>query len=222
MSVVVSWSSGKDAAWTLWTLRQQGAEVSGLMTTVDEQTGRVGAHGTPLAVVEAQARAAGLPLRVVKLPWPAPNAVYESAVRAALAEARDAGATRVAFGDLFLADVRAYRERLVEGTGLEPVFPLWHPAGGTAALARRMISSGLEATVVAIDPARLDASVVGRPFDADLLAALPDDVDPCGEQGEFHTVCTAGPMFHRRVEVRVGGAASRDGFVYAELDLDAP
>ncbi len=218
MSVVLSWSSGKDAAWALHRLRQQGAEVVGLVTTLDRATGRVGAHGVPRAVVEAQARAAGLPLQIVELPWPAPNAVYETAVRAALAQAGDEGAGHVAFGDLLLADVRAYRERLAEGTGLSPLFPLWDPPGGTAALARRMIAGGLEATVVSLDPSRLDASFLGRPYDADLLAALPDGVDPCGERGEFHTVCTAGPMFRQRVEVRVGRAEVRDGFLYADVE----
>lgn len=214
MSAVLSWSSGKDAAWALWTLRQRGVEVIGLVTTLDQATGCVGAHGVPRVVVEAQARAAGLPLQAVELPWPAPNAVYEAAVRAALARAHDGGATHVAFGDLFLADVRAYRERLVEGTGLEPLFPLWDPPGGTAALAREMIAGGLEATVVSVDAGRLGASFAGRPYDAALLSALPDGVDPCGERGEFHTVCTAGPMFGHPVAVAVGPAQERDGFLY--------
>ena len=218
MSVVLSWSSGKDAGWALHRLRQQGAEVVGLVTTLDAATGRVGAHGVPRAVVEAQARAAGLPLQTVELPWPAPNAVYEAAVGAALSQARGDGATQVAFGDLFLADVRAYRERLVEGTGLAPLFPLWDPPGGTATLARQMIAGGLEATVVSLDPGRLDVSFAGRSYDADLLAALPGGVDPCGERGEFHTVCTAGPMFRQRVEVRVGRVEVRDGFAYAEVE----
>lgn len=217
MKTVLSWSSGKDAAWALHTLRQRGVEVAGLMTTVDEATGRVGMHGVPRAVVEAQAEAAGLPLHLVALPWPAPNATYEAAVRSALASARAGGATHVAFGDLFLTDVRSYRERLLAGTGLEPLFPLWHPPGGTGALARAMIDGGLRATVTCLDPVHLHPSVAGRAFDAALLRDLPPGVDPCGERGEFHTVCTAGPMFRRPVPVRVGGVAERGGFVYAEV-----
>lgn len=217
MSVVLSWSSGKDAAWALHVLRQQGAAVTGLLTTLDAATGRVGMHGVPRVVVEAQARAAGLPLRSVALPWPAPNGVYEAAVRAALVEVRMAGATHVAFGDLFLSDIRAYRERLVAETGLAPLFPLWDPPGSTPALARRMLASGLEATLVSVDPERLGAASAGRPFDAVFLADLPAGVDPCGENGEFHTVCTAGPMFSEPVRVDVGGAETRDGFVYADV-----
>ena len=218
MRVVLSWSSGKDAAWALHVLRQRGVEVVGLMTTIDAATGRVGMHGVPRAVVSAQAEAAGLPLRTVALPWPASNAVYERAARAALAEAQGGGATHVAFGDLFLADVRAYRERLLAGTGLEPLFPLWDPPGGTAALARAMLGGGLQATVVSVDTARLGPSSAGRPFDDAFFRDLPGGVDPCGENGEFHTVCTAGPMYRRPVGVRVGGVEERDGFAYAAVE----
>lgn len=217
MSVILSWSSGKDAAWALHVLREQGRHVSALVTTLDRATDRVGMHGVPRDVVEAQARAAGLPLQTVALPWPAPNDVYEPAVRATLSEARDAGATHVAFGDLFLADVRAYRERLVAGAGLVPLFPLWDPPGGTAVLARRMLAGGLGATVVSVDVARLGASFAGRRYDATLLADLPTGVDPCGERGEFHTVCTAGPVFTRPVTVSVGRVETRDGFAFADV-----
>lgn len=217
MSVVLSWSSGKDAAWALWVLRERGLEVGGLLTTLDEASGRVGLHGVPRGVVEAQAEAAGLPLHTVALPWPAPNGVYEGALRPALAAARDAGATHVAFGDLFLADVRAYRERLVEGTGLTPLFPLWHPPGGTAALARSMLAGGLRATVTCADASVLDASFVGRPYDDAFLADLPAPADPCGERGEFHTVCTDGPMFRRPLAVRLGRVEERGGFALADV-----
>lgn len=142
-------------------------------------------------------------------------------MRSALTEARAAGATHVAFGDLFLSDVRAYRERLVAGTGLTPVFPLWEPPGGTAALARRMLAGGLEATAVSVDPDRLGASFAGRRFDAGFLDSLPDGVDPCGENGEFHTLCTAGPMFSGWVEVDIGPVETRGGFVYAGVRLAA-
>ncbi|MDT0632783.1 hypothetical protein RQM47_00820 [Rubrivirga sp. S365] len=217
MRVILSWSSGKDAAWALWVLRDRGVDVSGLLTTLDEATGRVGLHGVPRDVVEAQAEAAGLPLHTVALPWPAPNDVYEAALRPALAAARDAGATHVAFGDLFLADIRAYRERLVAEAGLAPLFPLWHPPGGTAALAQSMLAGGLRATVTCADASVLDASFVGRPYDGAFLSDLPALADPCGERGEFHTVCTGGPMFRRPLAVRVGRAEERGGFVSADV-----
>ena len=217
MRVVLSWSSGKDAAWALRVLRQQGVEVAGLLTTLDEEAGRVATHGVRRALVEAQASAAGLPLRLVGLPWPCSNAEYEARLRGAFADARAEGATHVAFGDLFLADVRAYRERQLAGTGLLPLFPLWHPPGGTSALARAMLAGGLEATVTSVDPEQLAPSFAGRAYDTELLAALPAGVDPCGERGEFHTFCYAGPMFAHPVAVRSGAVAERGGFWFADV-----
>jgi uncharacterized protein (TIGR00290 family) len=209
---LLSWSSGKDCAWALHVLRARGAvEVVGLVTTFDETTGRVGMHGTPMALVRAQAVAARLPLIEVPLPWPCSNADYEQRMRALVERAVADGVTRFAFGDLFLEDVRRYREERLAGTGIEPVFPLWTSESGTPALAREMLAVGLAATVVAVDPERLDASFVGRSFDSALLADLPAGVDPCGERGEFHTFCHAGPMFAHAIPFVAGPSGNRYG-----------
>ncbi|MEM6286232.1 MAG: ATP-binding protein [Bacteroidota bacterium] len=213
--VVVSWSSGKDAAWTLWTLRQQGAEVVGLLTSLNAEADRVAMHGVRRSLVEAQAAAVGLPLHTVELPWPCSNAVYEARMATALSAVRDAGATHIAFGDLFLADVRAYRERQLRGTGLAPLFPLW--GLDTARLASDMLGAGLEATLTCVDPSQVDGGLVGRPYDRALLAALPDGADACGENGEFHTFCWAGPMFERPIPVALGEVVERDGFRFADV-----
>jgi uncharacterized protein (TIGR00290 family) len=193
---LLSWSSGKDCAWALHVLRARGeVEVAGLVTTFDETTACVGMHGTPMALVRAQAAAAQLPLIEVPLPWPCSNAEYEQRMRALVERAAADGVTRFAFGDLFLEDVRRYREERLAGTGIEPVFPLWTTPESTAALAREMLASGLAATLVAVDTNQLAAHFAGRLYDATLLADLPETVDPCGERGEFHTFCHAGPMF---------------------------
>ena len=216
--VLLSWSSGKDAAWALHLLRQQKeTEVVGLLTTVSAESGRVPIHDVPQALVQAQARAAGLPLITVPLPWPCPNVAYEAALRAALAEARAAyRISHVAFGDLFLEDIRRYRETLLEGTDLSPLFPLW--AMPTGALARQMIDGGLRARLTCVDTSRLPADFAGRPFDDALLRDLPPDIDPCGEAGEFHTFAYAGPMFTRSMAaITVGKPAVRDGFAFAEI-----
>lgn len=201
---LVSWSSGKDAAWALHRLEQAGQfEVAGLLTTFNGASGRVGIHEVERELVAAQAEAVGLPLLLVPLPWPCPNAVYEQALWAALAEAKaDLGVTHVAFGDLFLADIRAYREALLAPTGVLPLFPLWQTP--TNALAREMIAGGLRAQIVSVDTARLPAAFAGRPFDNALLADLPVGVDPCGEHGEFHTFVWDGPMFARPVTLAPG------------------
>jgi uncharacterized protein (TIGR00290 family) len=219
--VLVSWSSGKDSAWMLWALRAAGEDVAGLLTTFNEAADRVAMHAVRRSLVESQAEAAGAPLRPVRLPWPCSNDQYEACVGAELARAAAEGITHVAFGDLFLEDVRAYRERQLSGTGLEPLFPLWHPPGGTAALARAMIAGGLEAVITCVDPAQLDPSFVGRRFDAALLEELPEGVDPCGERGEFHTFAHAGPMFARPIDVAVGERLLRDGFWFADVDYRA-
>ncbi len=214
--VLLSWSSGKDSAWTLHVLRQDpDVEVIGLLTTVNTTYQRVAMHATRLSIVEAQARAAGLPLHVVPLPWPCSNEIYEQAMRRALEDGVRMGATHIAFGDLFLEDIRAYRLKLLEGSGLEPLFPLWHEP--TERLARRMIDAGLEAIVTCIDPKKLPSSFVGRTFDHTFLAELPEGVDPCGENGEFHTCVLAGPMFRERLRVTVGEIVERDGFYFADL-----
>ena len=214
--VLLAWSSGKDSAWALHVLRRdRRVEVVGLLTTVNTTHGRVAMHGTRAALVEAQARAAGLPLHVVPLPWPCPNGTYERAMGEALAAARARGVTHVAFGDLFLEDVRAYRVRQLAPTGIEPLFPLW--GQDTARLARDMVASGLEAVLTCVDPRRVSAALAGRRYDAALLEALPAEADPCGENGEFHTCVLAGPMLRGRVAARPGPVVERDGFVFADL-----
>ena len=214
---VLSWSSGKDAAWALYILRSSGeVEVVGLLTTLNAAFDRVAMHAVRRTLLEAQAAAVGLPLWQVMLPWPCSNAEYEAALGLALAEAREEwGVTHIAFGDLFLEEVRAYREHQLAGTGLTPLLPLWRLP--TGALAREMIAGGLEARLTCVDPKRLPASFAGRAFDAALLEDLPPDVDPCGEAGEFHTFAHAGPMFSHPVPVAAGEVVTRDGFVFADL-----
>jgi len=214
---LLSWSSGKDAAWALHTLRRGGeVEVVGLLTTLNAAFDRVAMHAVRRALLEAQAEAAGLPLRAVPLPWPCSNAEYEAAMAGALAEAREEwGVTHIAFGDLFLEEVRTYRERQLTGTGLTPLFPLWGKP--TRALAQEMIAGGLGARLTCVDPKRLPFDLAGRAFDAALLHDLPPGVDPCGEAGEFHTFAHAGPMFARPIPVTVGEVVTRDGFVFADL-----
>ncbi len=218
---LLSWSSGKDSAWTLHLLRQ-AAEVSvvGLLTTVNEVHDRVAMHAVRTEVLRAQADAAELPLWLVPIPSPCTNAEYEAAMGAALARAVAAGVTVVAFGDLFLEDIRRYREEKLAGTGLAPIFPLWKLP--TDVLARDMIQGGLRARLTCVDPkqVRLARTFAGREFDEALLAALPPSADPCGERGEFHTFAYDGPMFRRRVPVRTGEVVERDGFVFADLLLD--
>jgi uncharacterized protein (TIGR00290 family) len=214
------WSSGKDSAWALHALRAAGVPVAALAVTVNRAFERVAMHAVRRELVERQAEAAGLPLRVVEIPHPCSNDEYEAAFRAAVEAARGEGVRAMAFGDLFLADVRAYRERLLAGTGVEPLFPLW--GRDTAELARAMLAGGLRAVLTCVDPKQLPASFAGRAFDLELLAALPASVDPCGERGEFHTFATDGPMFVRPVAVRVGERVERDGFVFADLLAPEP
>lgn len=213
--VLLSWSSGKDSAWTLHELRRQGTvDIVGLLTTVDEE-GRVAAHRVPRALVEAQARAVGLPLRTIELPRSPSNATYEAAMREAFARYRDEGIAHVAFGDLHLQDVRVYRERLFDGTGVSPLFPLWGRA--TAPLARDMIEGGLHALLVALDAQRVASELIGHAFDHELLLALSASCDPCGENGEFHTFVVDGPMFTKPVGVTTASVAREGDFVIAEL-----
>jgi uncharacterized protein (TIGR00290 family) len=214
--VLLSWSSGKDSAWSLHLLRQQ-AEVVGLVTTFNETANRVAMHAVRRELVKAQAEAAGLPLYPIQLPWPCDNAVYEARMSACLAEAQRQGITHFAFGDLFLEDIRAYRERQLAGTGIVPLFPLWGTPADTPGLARSMLAGGLRAVLTCVDPRQLAGSYVGREFDATLLAELPAAVDPCGERGEFHTFCYAGPMFSRPIPAQVGELVVRDGFHFADV-----
>lgn len=214
----LSWSSGKDCAWALHVLRQQGdVEVVGLVTSTNEAFDRVAMHGVRRALVEAQAAAAGLPLDIVPLPWPCSNDVYEAKMGGAFARARESGVTHVAFGDLFLEDVRDYRIRQLAGTGLEPLFPLWGTAHDTPALARTMMATGLRAVVTCVDPRQCPEAIAGRLWDETLLADLPATVDPCGERGEFHTFCTDAPAFSHPVNVVAGEVVMRDGFCFADV-----
>ena len=216
---LLAWSSGKDSAWALHVLRQTGdIEVVGLLTTVNETHDRVAMHAVRRSLLEAQAEATGLPLAIVPIPHPCPNEAYESAMAKAMDEARRRGIRAVAFGDLFLADVRRYREERLAGTGLGPLFPLWERP--TRELAEEMISSGLRAKLTCVDPRALPAAFVGRSFDRDLLAALPASVDPCGENGEFHTFAWDGPMFRHPIRVRSGDTVEREGFAFADLVRD--
>ena len=213
---VIAWSSGKDSAWALLEARRAGGyEIVGGLTTVTETFGRVSMHGVREELLRAQLDAAGLPAIVVHIPFPCPNEIYERKMAAAMADAKQAGITHIVFGDLFLEDVRAYRERQLAGTGITPVFPLWGKP--TAALARDMIDAGVEAHLSTVDLKKLPASFAGRRFDGALLAALPAEADPCGENGEFHSFVSAGPMLSRRIAVKVGENVVRDGFAYADL-----
>jgi uncharacterized protein (TIGR00290 family) len=213
---LVSWSSGKDAAWALHVLQQIGAvEVVGLLTTTNEAFGRVAMHGVREALVAAQADAVGLPLWDVPLPWPCSNEAYEARMAETCLRAVAEGIEIIAFGDLFLEDVRDYRIQKLAGSGLMPLFPIWNP--DTASLARDMVTAGLKATLVCVDPRALSASFVGRDFDATLLADLPPTVDPCGERGEFHSFAWDGPMFRQPVPIQRGEVVERDGFVFADL-----
>jgi uncharacterized protein (TIGR00290 family) len=216
VKALLAWSSGKDSAWTLLVLRRQGqVEVAGLLTTVNETHDRVAMHAVRRRLLEAQAAAAGLPLTVVPIPYPCPNETYEAAMAQALERARAEGIGAVAFGDLFLEDVRRYREDRLAGTGIAPLFPLW--GRPTPELAQEMIAGGLRARLTCVDPKAVPASFAGRAFDGALLADLPPGVDPCGERGEFHSFAWAGPMFAHPVPVQVGAVVARDGFVFADL-----
>jgi uncharacterized protein (TIGR00290 family) len=213
---LVAWSSGKDSAWALHEIRRDGAfDIVGALTTVTGTFTRVSIHGVREALLDAQLAAAGLAARKVRIPYPCPNDVYEREMAAAVAQARADGVTHVIFGDLFLEDVRAYRENNLAGTGMTPLFPLWHRP--TAALARDMIAAGVKAHLVSVDLKKLRPSFAGRAFDAMLLNDLPQGVDPCGENGEFHTFVSAGPMLGGSVAVKVGETVERDGAAYADL-----
>jgi uncharacterized protein (TIGR00290 family) len=214
--ILLSWSSGKDSAWSLHVLRQRTEyEVVGLLTTFNEVADRVAMHAVRRDLVERQAEAAGLPLWAVPLPWPCTNQRYESLMAQTCAKAVAEGVEGVAFGDLFLEDVRAYREKQLKDTGLQPIFPVWGLP--TRALAQEMIASGTRAKLTCIDTTKLDRSFVGREFDEALLSALPEEVDPCGERGEFHSFVYAGPMLNAVLPIAVGDTVVRDQFVFADL-----
>ena len=215
---LISWSSGKDSAFSLYEVRRAGEfDVVGALTTVTETFGRVSIHGVRREILHVQCEAAGLPQRIVPIPYPCPNEVYEARMGEAVAAAVREGITHMIFGDLFLADIRAYREAKLARTGITPVFPLWERP--TSALAQAMIASGLEAHLATVDLKKLPAEFAGRKFDAQLLAELPAGVDPCGEAGEFHTCVIAGPMFSRPLPVETGERVIRDGYAYCDLLL---
>ena len=218
MKILLSWSSGKDSAWALHLLNQQypGA-VGALLTTVNEAMDRVAMHGVRRSVLEAQARAAGLPLHVVHIPHPCPNDVYEAQMRVAIADAKANGFTHAAFGDLFLEDIRRYREAKLAGTGIEPLFPVWDIP--TRQLAEEMIDGGLRARLACVDTRKVDAALSGREFDRALLRDLPASVDPCGENGEFHTCVYAGPMFTTPIELDSGATHEVAPFVWTDLQV---
>jgi uncharacterized protein (TIGR00290 family) len=214
--ILLSWSSGKDSAWTLHVLRQRSEyEIAGLLTTFNEAADRVAMHGVRRSLVEQQAAAAGLPLWSIPLPWPCSNEQYEGLMTKACAKAVAEGIEAIAFGDLFLEDVRAYRVKQMAGTGLEPLFPVWGEP--TDRLTREMIASGLKAILTCIDTRKLNADFAGRRFDANLLAGLPSGIDPCGENGEFHSFVYAGPMFNSEIDVIQGETVVRDQFAFADL-----
>jgi uncharacterized protein (TIGR00290 family) len=214
--VLLSWSSGKDSAWSLHVLRQMpDVQVAGLLTTVNQVAERVAMHGVRRSLLEEQAAATGLPVTVLNLPWPCSNQEYETILGAACKKAVEGGIDAVAFGDLFLRDIREYREKQMQGTGLEPLFPLWEIP--TDDLAREMMRGGLRARLTCVDLKKLPVEFAGREFDAQLLADVPVGTDPCGENGEFHTFCYAGPMFAQRIEIEAGEVVLRDGFAFADL-----
>ncbi len=215
---LVSWSSGKDSAWSLHLLQQNPEyQVVGLLTTLNAEFNRVAMHSTRRQVLEAQAEAAGLPLHAIPLPWPCSNEAYEAAMRTAYDTAIASGIKAIAFGDLFLEDIRRYREERLSGTGLTPLFPVWKL--DTHALLREMIAAGVKTRIVCIDPKKLAKEFAGRDLDESFLRDLPEGIDPCGENGEFHTCVYDGPMFRHPISVESGEVVERDGFVFADLKL---
>jgi uncharacterized protein (TIGR00290 family) len=216
---LISWSSGKDSAFALHEVLRAGEiDVVGALTTVTETFGRVSIHGVRQEILRTQLDAAGLPTRIVPIPYPCPNEIYEMRIGDAVAQAVRDGITHIIFGDLFLADIRAYREQKLAGTGITPLFPLWERP--TPALAQEMIATGFEAWIATVDLKKLPADFAGRRFDTQLLADLPDGIDRCGENGEFHTCVVAGPIFSRRLPVRPGERVERDGYAYCDLLLE--
>ena len=212
----MSWSSGKDSAFALHAARREElADIVGVLTTVNEVYDRVAMHGVRSALLDRQIEALGLPAIKVPLPSPCPNAVYEARMEEACADIKAGGIDHMVFGDLFLEDIRAYRVEKLAAAKMTPLFPLW--LRDTAKLARDMMASGLTAHIVCLDPRKLDKSFAGRRFDESFLRDLPPGIDPCGENGEFHTVVTAGPMFKAPIAVEIGETVERDGFVFTDV-----
>jgi uncharacterized protein (TIGR00290 family) len=212
----LAWSSGKDSAWALHTVRRSGEfDVVALLTTINRTHERVAMHAVRESLLEMQATETGLPLVKIPIPSPCSNEIYEQAMSVAMAQARAEGVRHVIFGDLFLEDIRAYRESKLAACGMTPVFPLW--GRDTRRLAKEMLTGGLSAHLTCVDPRKLGRTFAGRRFDQALLDELPSQVDPCGENGEFHTFASAGPMFRRAIRLTLGEIIERDGFVFADL-----
>ena len=215
-NILLAWSSGKDSAWAFHLLSQRpDIRIAALLTTFNGAAQRVAMHAVRRWLVDAQAERLGVPLWPVDLPWPCSNEQYEEIMSKVYGQAVSEGIAAAAFGDLFLEDIRAYRERQLQGTGLELLFPLWQMP--TAQLALDMIDAGIKAKITCVDPTKLDKTFAGRDFDRSLLASLPEHVDHCGENGEFHTFVYAGPMFRNRIQVTTGEIVERDGFVFADV-----
>jgi uncharacterized protein (TIGR00290 family) len=216
---LVSWSSGKDSAWALHSLRQQpDVEIVGLFSTVNQEFERVAMHAVRNELVRQQAKSLGLPIQLIQIPYPCDNSAYRVIMQEFIAQAKQQGVECIAFGDLFLEDVRKYREDNLDGTGIKPIFPLWGMP--TDELSREMVKSGLHAIITCIDPNQLPPGFSGREYEDSFLSDLPDQVDPCGENGEFHSFVYDGPMFKEKITVRTGETLSRDGFVFTDLFLE--
>jgi uncharacterized protein (TIGR00290 family) len=212
----ISWSSGKDSAFALHVARLEGvADIVGVPTTVNEVYDRVAMHGVRSALLDRQIAALGLPAIKINIPSPCPNDIYETRMEEACAAIKAKGIEHIVFGDLYLEDIRAYREDKLGAIGMTPLFPLWRR--NTTKLARDMIASGLVAHIACLDPKRIDRRFAGRRFDASLLDELPSDIDPCGENGEFHTAVIAGPMFNNPIDVSIGETVEREGFVFTDI-----
>ena len=213
---LLSWSSGKDSAWALHTLRQNPEiELVGLFCTVNQDFSRVAMHGVRTELLQRQAQAAGLPLHIIYIPYPCSNEQYAQVMSEFVEQAKSDGVTHFAFGDLFLEDVRRYREERLQGTGITPIFPLW--GANTVELSQTMVAAGLKSVLTCVNPKQLPKAFAGRTFDAALLRDLPQDVDPCGENGEFHSFAFAGPMFTQPIPFTIGETVERDGFVFTDL-----
>ncbi|HZR23528.1 MAG TPA: hypothetical protein VFA59_08085 [Vicinamibacterales bacterium] len=217
MKTMISWSSGKDSAWMVHVLRQQGVPLGAVLTTINAVAQRVAMHAVRVDLLQAQADALALPLWQVPIPSPCPNEVYEKVMAETVARAVADGFTHIAFADLFLEDIRRYREEKLAGSGLTPLFPLFGDPSKTPELARTMIAGGLRARITCVNPKHLDPMFAGRDFDAQLLADLPSSVDPCGERGEFHSFAYDGPMFARPIAIETGITVERDGYVFTDL-----
>jgi uncharacterized protein (TIGR00290 family) len=217
----ISWSSGKDSAFALCEARRLGlADIVGVLTTINEVYDRVAMHGVRDSLLDRQIAELGLPVIKVPLPSPCPNEIYEARMAEATARIKAQGVRKMIFGDLFLEDIRAYRDQKLSAAGMEAIYPLWRR--DTRVLAEEMIASGLTAHIVCLDPRRIDRKFAGRRFDRHLLRELPPDIDPCGENGELHTVVTAGPMFKAAIPVTIGETVERDGFVFTDVLTTGP